>query len=146
MEQFSVSFTLGKASALHGANLAHNNRTFTAANVDETRITENVTFRKQDIRDAYRQLFERALQEYNEKQTRLDRIITDYYLHMAESKRDEAFYEIVVQFGQGATLDSLRADMAEKEEAVRQIERTLNSCNDSHPEMKDQLKAALSSV
>ena len=61
MEQFSVSFTLGKASAIHGANLNHNNRKFTASNVDETRISQNLIFKQQDVRDAYRQLFDKAL-------------------------------------------------------------------------------------
>ena len=99
MEKFSISFTLGKAASLHGANIKHNNRKFTAANVDEKRIADNVIFKQQDVRDAYHQLFDRALQEYNAKQKRRDRIIPDYYLHMAESKREEAYYEIVVQFG-----------------------------------------------
>ena len=99
MEKFSISFTLGKAASLHGANVKHNNRKFTAANVDEKRIADNIIFKQQDVRDAYHQLFDQALQEYNAKQTRRDRVIPDYYLHMAESKREEAFYEIVVQFG-----------------------------------------------
>ena len=99
MEKFSISFTLGKAASQHGANIKHNNRKFTAANVDEKRIADNIIFKQQDVRDAYHQLFDRALQEYNAKQTRRDRVISDYYLHMAESKREEAFYEIVVQFG-----------------------------------------------
>ena len=30
METFSVSFTLGKAGAAHGANVAHNNRKYLA--------------------------------------------------------------------------------------------------------------------
>ena len=99
MEKFSISFTLGKAASQHGANIKHNNRKFTAENVDEKRIADNIIFKQQDVRDAYHQLFDRALQEYNAKQTRRDRVISDYYLHMAESKREEAFYEIVVQFG-----------------------------------------------
>ena len=99
MEKFSISFTLGKAASQHGANIKHNNRKFTAANVDERRIADNIIFKQQDVRDAYHQLFDQALQEYNAKQTRRDRVISDYYLHMAESKREEAFYEIVVQFG-----------------------------------------------
>ena len=99
MEKYSISFTLGKAASQHGANIKHNNRKFTAVNVDEKRITDNIIFKQQDVRDAYHQLFDRALQEYNAKQTRRDRVIPDYYLHMAESKREEAFYEIVVQFG-----------------------------------------------
>ena len=99
MEKFSISFTLGKAGALHGANLKHNNRKFTAANVDETRSADNVVYRQQDVRDAYHQLFDQALQEYNAKQKRQCRMIPDYYLHIAESKREEAFYEVVVQYG-----------------------------------------------
>ena len=43
----------------------------------------------------------------------------------------------------GATLDSLRADMAEKEQEVRSIERTLHSCGDSDSEAKDKLNIAL---
>ena len=103
MEKFSISFTLGKAAAPHGANPNHNNRRFTASNVDEKRIIDNIIFRQQDVRDAYRQLFEKSLQAYNAKQKRRDRIIPDYYLHIAESKREEAFYEIVVQFGDSET-------------------------------------------
>lgn len=53
MERFSVSFTLGKAASEHGANVNHNNRKFTAANVDEKRIVDNIIFKQQDVRDAY---------------------------------------------------------------------------------------------
>ena len=116
MEKFSISFTLGKAASQHGANIKHNNRKFTAANVDEKRIADNIIFKQQDVRDAYHQLFDRALQEYNAKQTRRDRVISDYYLHMAESKREEAFYEIVVQFGdcETAPCGSERGDQAKQ--------------------------------
>lgn len=116
MEQFSVSFTLGKASAMHGANVSHNNRKFTAANVDEKRIADNIIFKQQDVRDAYHQLFDKALQQYNAKQTRRDRVISDYYLHMAESRREEAFYEIVVQFGdcETAPCGSEHGDLAQQ--------------------------------
>ncbi len=116
MEKFSISFTLGKAASQHGANIKHNNRKFTAANVDEKRIADNITFKQQDVRDAYHQLFDRALQEYNAKQARRDRVISDYYLHMAESKREEAFYEIVVQFGdcETAPCGSERGDLAKQ--------------------------------
>jgi len=116
MEKFSISFTLGKAGALHGANIKHNNRKFTAANVDEKRIADNIIYVQQDVRDAYHQLFDRALQKYNAKQARRDRVISDYYLHMAESKREEAFYEIVVQFGdcETAPCGSERGDQAKQ--------------------------------
>ena len=38
MEKFSISFTLGKAASLHGANIKHNNRKFIAVNVDEKKL------------------------------------------------------------------------------------------------------------
>ena len=116
MEKFSISFTLGKAAAPHGANTNHNNRRFIASNVDSSRVAENIIFKQQDVRDAYRQLFEKSLQEYNAKQTRRDRVIMDYYGHIAASKREEAFYEIVVQFGDCETspCGSARGDLAKQ--------------------------------
>jgi len=47
------------------------------------------------------------------------------------------------KINQGATLDSLRADMAEKEEAVRRIERTRDGCDSSDQELIMKLNAAL---
>lgn len=43
-------------------------------------------------------------------------MIPDYYLHIAESKREEAFYEIVVQFGdcETAPCGSERGDLAKQ--------------------------------
>lgn len=103
MSRLSISFTLGKASMPHEANVEHNNREFIANNVNKDKISENVTYIKQDIREAYQKLFEESLAEYNAKQTRKDRVINDYYKHISKSKREEAFYEIVVQFGDSKT-------------------------------------------
>lgn len=47
----------------------------------------------------YNELFGQALKEYNEKQTRDDRKISDYYEHIKNDGRLKPFYEIVVQFG-----------------------------------------------
>lgn len=47
------------------------------------------------------------------------------------------------KINEGATLDSLRADMAEKEEAVRRIGRTLDGCDGSNQEIIMKLNAAL---
>lgn len=103
MNSYSISFTLGKASVAHGANLDHNNRKFTAANIDAKRSGENITYTRQDVRDAYQQLFGKAVEEYNAKQSRPCRRIKDYYEHIASGNREEAFYEIVVQFGDSKT-------------------------------------------
>lgn len=99
MKQLSISFTLGKASVQHGANIDHNNREFLAKNIDRSRTQENITYVRQDVRKAYDELFEKSVEEYNAKQKRNDRKISDYYQHIVDSKREEAFYEIVVQFG-----------------------------------------------
>lgn len=103
MHKLSVSFTLGKASVAHGANVEHNNREFIAGNIDPKRISQNVTYVRQDVREAYRELFGKALEDYNAKQKQPCRRISDYYKHVSESKREEAFYEIVVQFGDSKT-------------------------------------------
>lgn len=99
MDSYSISFTLGKASNPHGANLQHNNRKFLAANIDPSRTEQNITYTQQDVREAYQQLFGKAIEEYNAKQRQPCRRIKDYYAQIADGKREEAFYEIVIQFG-----------------------------------------------
>ena len=99
MKNLSISFTLGKGMAEHGSNIQHNNRKFTAKNVDETRFTSNITYKQQYIEDAYNQLFGKALREYNAKQKKECRKINDYYAHIVRGRREEPFYEVIVQFG-----------------------------------------------
>ena len=99
MEQFSISLRLGKPSAAHGANLAHNNREFSAANIDPARFDQNIFFTAESITDAYAHLFDEALDAYNAKQSRPVRRIDDYYAHILNGKREEPFYEVIVQFG-----------------------------------------------
>ena len=42
-----------------------------------------------DLKKAYKDLFDDALSEYNQRQTRKDRIITDYYSHIASGKQEK---------------------------------------------------------
>lgn len=116
MEQFSISFTLGRESEPHGANLAHNNREFSAANIAQERTQFNIVFANQDVENAYEQLFHDALESYNAKQTRPCRQIHDYYAHVKNGKREEAFYEAVVQFGdsKNAPCGSERGEIAKE--------------------------------
>ena len=44
MGQFSISFTVGKASDPNCADFAHNNREFYAPNIDPVRTLENIIF------------------------------------------------------------------------------------------------------
>lgn len=91
--KLSVSFRIDNGV------VEHNNREFIAKNVDRDRIKDNIVFQKTDLREFYQNLFGEALAEYNEKQKRADRKISDYYEHIKNSKQEKLYYEIVVQFG-----------------------------------------------
>lgn len=99
MERFSISVTLGKVSSPHGANLEHNNRNFIAQNVRRDQIPHNILFKQQDVQEAYAELFGAAIDDYNAKQKQPCRRIKDYYSHIASGKREEPFYEVIVQLG-----------------------------------------------
>ena len=79
--------------------IEHNNRSFIAKNVVRERIPDNITYKKQNIREFYSELFEEALAEYNSRMKRRDRIIPNYYEHIRKGKQEKTFEEIVVQFG-----------------------------------------------
>ena len=79
--------------------IEHNNRSFIAKNVVRERIPDNITYKKQNIREFYSELFEEALAEYNSRMKRRDRIIPDYYEHIRKGKQEKTFEEIIVQFG-----------------------------------------------
>ena len=69
----SVSATLGEGC------LTHNDRSFTADNVDGSRTHLNIAYVNEPIKEVYHKRFDEALEKYNAKQTRNDRKIADYY-------------------------------------------------------------------
>lgn len=82
----------------------HNLRTcYTARNMPEhihaERTADNVIFVNRDIKEMYRELFDDARKEYNAKQTRDDRKISDYLEKVRADKRLHETYEFVVQVG-----------------------------------------------
>ena len=79
--------------------IEHNNRVFVAKNVNKDKIADNVTYIKKDLREIYQETFGKALEAYNAKQTRSDRVIKDYYEHIKNSNQEKLFYEAVIQFG-----------------------------------------------
>ena len=52
----------------------------------------------EDVEDAYKRLFDDALQEYNNKQKKPCRRIASYYEHIKASKEHHAVYEAIVGF------------------------------------------------
>ena len=89
----SISIELGKGV------LDHNNRKFTAENVDKNRTQNNVEYKNIPLNEAYHILFDDALQRYNDRQKRADRKIKNYLEHIQSSKQEKSFYEIIVQVG-----------------------------------------------
>lgn len=77
----------------------HNSRKFHAKNTDPERAHLNHNYCNENIRDVYHELFDEALHKYNEKQTRSDRKIADYYKHIQNGKQEKIFHEIIVQVG-----------------------------------------------
>ena len=80
-------------------SLRHNNRTFHAGNVDPERSHQNIAYCDENIRDVYHELFDKALEKYNAKQTRADRMIDDYYEKIRFGKQEKPFHEIIMQIG-----------------------------------------------
>ena len=47
----------------------------------------------------YHEMFDEALQRYNDKQTRNDRKIDNYYEKIRMSKQEKLFHELIIQIG-----------------------------------------------
>ena len=77
----------------------HNSRKFHAKNTDPERSCLNVEYCNENIKDVYHELFDEALARYNEKQTRNDRKIDDYYEKICSGKQEKPFHEIILQIG-----------------------------------------------
>lgn len=57
---------------------------------------EHETWRKGDVRQFYDETFSESVQEYNAKQKREDRKISDYYEKICQDKKKHPFYEMIV--------------------------------------------------
>lgn len=105
-------------SAMRGkGSLTHNRRDFIAENVDSSRTPLNVEYCNEDIRAVYHELFDNVLARYNEKQTRKDRVIDDYYEKIRTGKQEKLFEELIIQIG---NKDDMNAS-SENGQLARQI-------------------------
>lgn len=87
-------------SAMSGDGVvAHNRRTYIAENVDPTRTHLNIEYCYTPIEEAYHELFDDALAEFNAKQKRKDRCIKNYYEKIRDGKQEKTFYEVIFQIG-----------------------------------------------
>ena len=123
----TISAMVGKGS------VNHNQRKFTAENVDKSRSHLNKIYYSDKIEDVYHQLFDEALKRYNEKQTRNDRKIENYYDKIRSSKQEKPFHELIIQIGN-------KDDMAAESENGTLAERILNEYIKGFQERNPNLK------
>lgn len=95
----------------------HNSRKFKAENVDGSRTHLNIDYCNENIKKVYHELFDKALERYNSKQTRADRRIENYYEKIRNSKQEKPFHELILQIGDKENMST----ESENGELARQI-------------------------
>ena len=121
-------------SAMRGkGSLTHNRRDFIAENVDSSRTPLNVEYRNEDIRTVYHELFDDALARYNEKQTRKDRIIDDYYEKIRAGKQEKLFEELIIQIG---NKDDMNASSENGQLARQMLDEYMQSFQQRNPTLR----------
>ena len=121
-------------SAMRGkGSLSHNRRDFIAENVDSSRTPLNVEYRNEDIRAVYHELFDDALARYNEKQTRRDRVIDDYYEKIRTGKQEKLFEELIIQIG---NKDDMNASSENGQLARQMLDEYMQSFQQRNPTLR----------
>ena len=88
----------------------HNSRKFHAKNTDPERSHLNIDYCHENIKTVYHELFDEALKRYNDKQTRADRQIADYYEKIRSGKQEKPFHEIILQVGNKEDMSAASED------------------------------------
>ena len=121
-------------SAMRGkGSLTHNRRDFIAENVDSSRTPLNVEYCNEDIRAVYHELFDNALARYNEKQTRKDRVIDDYYEKIRTGKQEKLFEELIIQIG---NKDDMNASSENGQLARQMLDEYMQSFQQRNPTLR----------
>ena len=121
-------------SAMRGkGSLTHNRRDFIAENVDSSRTPLNVEYCNEDIRAVYHELFDDALAHYNEKQTRRDRVIDDYYEKIRTGKQEKLFEELIIQIG---NKDDMNASSENGQLARQMLDEYMQSFQERNPTLR----------
>ena len=121
-------------SAMRGkGSLSHNSRQFIAENVDSSRTPLNVEYCNEDIRAVYHELFDDALAHYNEKQTRRDRVIDDYYEKIRTGKQEKLFEELIIQIG---NKDDMNATSENGQLARQMLDEYIQSFQQRNPTLR----------
>lgn len=114
-------------------SLTHNRRDFIAENVDSSRTPLNVEYCNEDIHAVYHELFDDALAHYNEKQTRRDRVIDDYYEKIHTGKQEKLFEELIIQIG---NKDDMNASSENGQLARQMLDEYMQSFQQRNPTLR----------
>lgn len=123
----TISVMVGKGS------VNHNSRKFHAKNTDPERSDRNVEYCNQDIREVYHNVFDEALARYNDRQTRSDRQIDDYYEKICSGKQEKPFHEIILQIG---NKDDTGAITEDGELAAKVLDEYMGKFEERNPTLK----------
>lgn len=123
----TISVMVGKGS------VNHNSKKFHAKNTDPERSDRNVEYCNQDIREVYHELFDDALVRYNDRQTRSDRRIDDYYEKILASKQEKTFHEIILQIG---NKDDMGAKTGDGQLAAKILDEYMSGFRERNPTLR----------
>ena len=123
----TISFMTGKGS------LNHNSRKFHAKNTDPNRTHWNVEYCNENIKDVYHELFDEALKRYNDKQTRKDRKIDDYYEKIRSGKQEKLFHEVILQIGDK---DNMGSETMEGQLAAKILDEYMKGFQERNPTLR----------
>ena len=123
----TISFMTGKGS------VNHNSRKFHAKNTDPERSCLNVEYCNENVKDVYHELFDEALAWYNEKQTRSDRRIDDYYEKIRSGKQEKPFHEIILQIGDK---DNMEAKTENGQLAAKGLDKYMRDFQRRNPTLR----------
>ena len=111
----------------------HNTRKFHASNTDPERSHLNCSYCNENIKSVYHDLFDDAIKLYNEKQTRNDRKIDNYYEKIRSGKQEKLFHEIILQIG---NVDDMNAKSENGELAAKVLDEYMQTFQARNPNLK----------
>ena len=114
-------------------SLNHNSRKFHAKNTDPKRTHWNVEYCNEDIKDVYHELFDEALKRYNDKQTRKDRKIDEYYEKIRSGKQEKLFHEVIIQIGDK---DNMGSETVEGQLAAKVLDGYMKGFQERNPTLR----------
>ena len=114
-------------------SLNHNSSKFHAKNTDPNRTHWNVEYCNEDIKDVYHELFDDALKRYNDKQTRKDRKIDDYYEKIRSGKQEKLFHEVILQIGDK---DNMGSETMEGQLAAKILDEYMKGFQERNPTLR----------